>query len=137
MTSRTNYRSNPFNASTGRRKRKRKAAETKEWGKEEIDRRNESNLGVSWFNQNESDKGDSKPKKQKFAIDDYEVELSDDDDEGEEALNPEQWIMSINELKAAINESTVCRICHSPVTIKENPAHRAGLATGNLIFVCM
>ena len=90
---RTDYRKKPFNASTGKRKRKRKSKTkiSKEWTTDDVDERKESNTGVSWFNQVESGETGEKAKtiiKQKFAIDDYEVELSEDQDGCNNVLNP-------------------------------------------------
>lgn len=118
----TKYRRNPFNASSGRRKSKKKIIKT--WKKDDIEKRNESNSGVSWFKQDVK----REREKQKFSIDDYEVELSDD--EGDTAvLNPVYWLMSLKELQSALSESAVCRSCQSPLSIQEVSGQRAGLAT--------
>ena len=81
-------------------------------------------MGVSWHGQGQEEiKGDkATERKHKFAIDDYEVEISEDED-GNENLDPSYWIMSLSELREATTESAVCKSCHAPLTITEVPGH--------------
>ena len=121
----------PFTSSTGRKKRKQGVP----WKAKEIEERKELNTGYSWFTSASKDSvvdNESVPKK-KFAIDDYEVELSDDDCDSDKT-NPSNWIISLQSLQSALNENAVCRTCLQPLQINETVERRAGLATTFSIF---
>lgn len=116
-------KTNLFASTTGRKKRKTSVP----WKAKEIEERKELNTGYSWFTPKDSVANESVPKK-KFAIDDYEVELSDDDCDPDKT-SPSNWIISLQSLQSALNESAVCRTCLQPIQITETESRRAGLAT--------
>ena len=129
---RRSYTRQPFASS---RKKKRFSNNRKAWKPEDVEERKALNTGYSWNNSKNSDgtscnnTNDLNNTKQKFAVDDYEIDLLTDEECETDEISPDYWIFSLPLLQSALNQVAVCQVCSLPLQIMEEPGRRAGLAT--------